>query len=76
MVLSTDGVMSYATFLYEDIQWGQGAQIGFNAEDGINSFSLPQALTNATINIDESTNVGRRGVFIFQIDCKYLQMMY
>ena len=69
-MIATDGVISSAFFLYKDIQWGHEAQIGFNAGDGLSSFSFPGALTDDTVNIDEQSNVNRPGVFVFRIDGK------
>ena len=37
--------MTFVFFIYGDIQWGDGANIGFNAGDGIGSFMVPGALT-------------------------------
>lgn len=61
-------MISSALFLYKDIQWGEEAQIGFNAGDGFSSFSLPGALTEVTTDIDEQSNVYHPGVFIYRID--------
>ena len=61
--------MTFVFFAYGDIQWGDGANVGFNAEDGIGSFMLPGALTNQVLNIDEGSNVGMTGVYIYQVDC-------
>ena len=69
VVLMTDRETSYVCFLYEDIQWGEGAGIGFNAGDGTNrSFTVPGALANKTLNMANQSNVGRPGVFIYQVD--------
>ena len=57
-------------FLYEDIQWGEEAQIGFNVGDGHTSFTLPEALSYLALNVDEYSNVGEPGVFVFRIDSK------
>lgn len=61
-------MISSAFFLYGDIQWGEAAQIGFNAGDGISSLSLPGALTEDTVNIEEQSNVGHPGIFAYRID--------
>ena len=60
--------MTFVFFIYGDIQWGDGANIGFNAGDGIRSFMLPGALTNQVLNIDEGSNVDVRGVYIYRVD--------
>ena len=56
-------------FIYGDIQWGDSANIGFNAGDGTRYFMVPGALTNQVLNIDERSNVGVAGVYIYRVDC-------
>ena len=70
-MLATDGVQTLAVFIYRDINWGERAQIGFNVGDGYTSFTLPEALSSQTRNIDEHSNVGKPGVFVYRIDSKY-----
>jgi hypothetical protein len=70
VVLGTNGTTTLAAFLYHDIQWGVRAQIGVNAGDGYSSFTLSEALAAPIENVDNSTNVGLPGVFIFRIDSK------
>lgn len=70
VVLATDGTQTIAVFIYEDIQWGSGAQIGFNAGDNHASMMLPEALTNQTLSMHMFSNVDQPGVFIFRIDSK------
>ena len=62
--------MTFVFFIYGDIQWGFGANIGFNAGDGTRSFMVPGALTNQVLNIDEGSNVGVTvtGVYIYRVD--------
>ena len=61
-------MISSAFFFYGDIQWGKRAQLGFNAGDGVSSFSFPGALTDDTIIIEEKSNVGHPGIFAYRID--------
>ena len=70
VLLSTDGTQTVAIFIYHDIRWGYGVQIGFNAGDGGTSFTLPEALTELTSSIDQRSNVGEPGVFVYRIDGK------
>lgn len=72
VVLLTDGHKSFASFLYQDIQWGSNAQIGFNNGKGNKSFSIPEALTTETLHVETLSNVGRPGVFVFQVDGMYI----
>ena len=44
--------------------------MGFNAGDGQTSFTLPEALTEQTRNIDHISNVGEPGILIYRIDGK------
>ena len=60
--------MTFVFFIYGDIQWGAGANIGFSAGDGTRFFMVPGALTNQTLNIDEGSNVGVTGVYIYRVD--------
>ncbi len=68
VVLATDGNLSFVICLYAEVQWGSGAQIGFNAGDGMNSFMTPAALTSATVDVDGSSNVGETGIYAFRVD--------
>ena len=64
--------MTFVFFIYGDIQWSSGANIGFNAGDRFSFFMVPGALTNQTLNIDEGSNVGVTGLYIYQVDCSVL----
>ena len=65
---------------YEKIQWttsdssggirglgGTEAVAGINAGDGVNHFTIPGSSTPDIINIDRTSNVGRPGVWMFQV---------
>ncbi|XP_022089140.1 sushi domain-containing protein 2-like isoform X2 [Acanthaster planci] len=81
-VLVTNGRHSYAIFNYEEINWTTGtasggnniglqgtpAQVGFNAGDGFTFYVVPESRTNAIVDIDEDSNIGFRGRFLFRID--------
>jgi len=74
-LLATDGVESFVIYLYahERIQWTTGdysgtpAIAGINAGDGYTSVSIPGSGTPDIINIDETSNVGMPGVWMFQV---------
>ncbi len=76
VVLMTDGQRSYVCLLYSRIQWGPGAQIGFNAGDGNRSFTVPGGLTGATRYMESLSNVGRPGLFVYQVDGEYIVCIY
>ena len=65
--MASNGATSFVFFIYGDIQWGSGAQIGFNAGDGIRSFMVPGARTSTTLNMETMSNVGIPGVFIYRV---------
>ena len=69
-VLATDGVMTFVVFNYEDIQWGSdGTTVGFNAGDQLQFIALPESLTaEGVLNLENTTNVGIPGVYIFKVD--------
>ena len=68
MVIAADGQETFVFFIYGDIQWGDGANIGFNAGDGSRSFMVPGALTNQTLNIEDGSNVDVTGLYIYRVD--------
>ena len=76
MVLATDAfeTQTVAIFIYHDIEWGEGAQVGFNGGDGMASFTLPQALSNATISMHQYSNVGEPGIFVYPIDSELFNL--
>ena len=54
---------------FGDVYIGFGdANIGFNAGDGTRFFMDTRALTNQVLNIDEGSNVGVTGVYIYRVD--------
>ena len=66
--MATDGDTSFVFLIYVDIQWGSSAQIGFNAGDGVRSFTVPGALTSQTLNFETMSNIGVPGVFIYRVN--------
>ena len=69
MVLATDGTKSFVLFIYGDITWGK-AGIGFDAGDGVRSYTLPGSLDESTQEVEESSNVGVEGVYMYRVDQK------
>ena len=72
-VLVTDGTLSFAIFLYGDIQWttvgtDNPALVGVNVGDGIQQLNVSESLTEDIINITTTTNIGVPGVWIFQLN--------
>ena len=68
VVIAADQQMTFVFFIFGDIQWGDGANIGFSAGDGVRFFMVSGALTNQTLSIDEGSNVGVTGVYIYRVD--------
>ena len=67
VVIATDGQQTFVFFIYGDIEWGF-ANIGFNAGGDIRSFMVPDALSFDSVDIEQGSNVGRRGVYIYRVD--------
>ena len=59
-----------AFFIYDDINWGKGAQIGFNIGDGSSFYMLPEALSDEILNVSQHANAGNPGYFVYRIDRK------
>ncbi|XP_071476945.1 sushi, nidogen and EGF-like domain-containing protein 1 [Diadema antillarum] len=83
VVLLTDGQASFAILNYESIVWttgdfyggnpftglgGNPAKVGFNKGDRATHYSLEGSGTDDVVNIDEKSNVGEPGRFVFRID--------
>lgn len=82
-VVATDGESSFVLLLYADnlIQWmagdsdgglngfgGDRADVGFVGDDSSNNFFLPASNTSAVLNLDETTNTGVGGVWLFRMN--------
>ncbi len=74
-VLGTNGVQSFAMFLYADgrIQWAMGDRDEYPANIGftnafVESVYIPVSNTSDVINVATTSNNGIPGVWIFQID--------
>ncbi|XP_038138318.1 sushi, nidogen and EGF-like domain-containing protein 1 [Cyprinodon tularosa] len=84
VVLITDGELSFTIFQYNNITWTTGrhassggnleglggiaAQAGFNAGDGKRYFNIPGSRTADVVSLEETTNVGYPGRWVFRID--------
>ncbi|KAM9385652.1 sushi, nidogen and EGF-like domain-containing protein 1 [Pholidichthys leucotaenia] len=84
VVLITDEELSFTIFQYNNITWTTGmhassggnliglggiaAQAGFNAGDGKRYFNIPGSRTTDVVNVEETTNVGYPGRWVFRID--------
>ena len=82
-VMSTDGLNSFLIFLYADnqIQWTTGAAsggrrglggtpavAGFSAGDGVRFEQILGSLTPEIIDIESTSNIGRRGVWVYRVN--------
>ena len=88
-MLATDGKKSFAIFLYLDggIQWTEGgdsghpngiggaeAQVGYDAGDYINYYTVNGSMTPSIVDIETTSNVGICGMYIFRVDGNYTGM--
>ena len=64
-------------FLYGDGEInsysGYRAQVGLNAGNGVDFISVNGSLTNSIFNIDQESNVGCPGVFVFKVNGGFQQ---
>ncbi|XP_069474234.1 sushi, nidogen and EGF-like domain-containing protein 1 isoform X2 [Ambystoma mexicanum] len=90
IILITEGKFSFTIFNYEFITWTTGmhpssggdfaglggiaAQAGFNAGDGKRYFNIPGSRTDDIVNVDNTTNVGIPGRWVFRIDNSQVQV--
>ena len=81
-MLSTDGERSFVVFMYLDngIQWTSGdanygshglggisAQAGFDSGDGVNFLQFAEAMTDDIVDIENTSNIGDPGYYIFAV---------
>ncbi|CAI9606219.1 unnamed protein product [Staurois parvus] len=81
--LTSDGFQFFVILNYQKIQWTTGtasegdpntglggtpAQAGFNSGDNTNYFNIPGSRTNEVLKIASTSNVNRRGRWVFQVD--------
>ncbi|XP_078521748.1 sushi, nidogen and EGF-like domain-containing protein 1 isoform X3 [Lissotriton helveticus] len=90
IILTTDGELSFTIFNYESITWTTGmhpssggdfvglggiaAQAGFNAGDGKRYFNIPGSRTDDIVAVENTTNVGIPGRWVFRIDDAQVQV--
>ena len=43
-------------------------QVGYNAGDGVAYYAVPKSMTDHIYDIEESTNIGTRGRWLFRLD--------
>lgn len=74
-IITTDGTYSFAIYNYDELVWtfgtasnGTHAQAGFNAGDGVNFHIIQGSFTLDVININQRSNVGVAGKYIFRLD--------
>ena len=71
-ILATDGTNSFVFFLYGDGEINSfsssRAQVGLNAGNGVDFITVEGSLTSSIFNIDQDSNVGCPGVFVFQVN--------
>ena len=71
---------SFVIFLYSDLQWttglfgggykglgGNEALAGYNAGDGINSYTIAGSQTSEILKLSRTSNVGIPGTWIFKV---------
>ena len=69
-ILATDGIQSYIVFIYGDMQWSEGAEVGFNS--GFPNFNDSSFFSIASVNGLDSFGIQRRTNVPFDIEGLYL----
>ncbi|CAF3513007.1 unnamed protein product [Rotaria sp. Silwood1] len=69
-IIATNGLYSFTIFLYNQLEWSAGAwggypQVGFNAGDQVNFFTLANSFTADVVSVVDDSNVGVPGQFFF-----------
>ena len=54
-------------FLYADIQWAGTALAGINAGNRVNHVTISGSRTSSILDIEETSNVGIPGIWIFKV---------
>ncbi|XP_033763976.1 sushi, nidogen and EGF-like domain-containing protein 1 isoform X2 [Pecten maximus] len=73
IVLTTDGTKSFVMFHYLKLDWASNAMVGFNAGDGVNSYTINGSLSADVTNLVNRSNVGVPGKFLFRVDGDTIQ---
>ncbi len=70
LIMSTDGELSFVTFLYADIQWTNGVQgAGIEALDfSSNNLFIPGSSYLNARNLPTTSNVGVPGMWMYRVD--------
>lgn len=67
-MLARGDEVSFVSFIYDDIEWSESSNIGFRNADGSQIFMVPGALTPSAIDIEETSNVGVEGLYLYRVD--------
>ncbi len=70
VVISTDGQLSFVTFLYDDIQWSED-----NSQAGIFFFTITHVkIPGSARNLPTNSNVGVDGMWMYRVDSSSIIM--
>jgi hypothetical protein len=72
-VVATDGDMTFAIFLYNQLEWSQGqnsaiARVGFYSGAENDPWKMPCSGTQNIESLVNSSNIGENGMWLFRID--------
>ena len=68
-MLAVSGSLTFALYLYDDIQWSHGdrALAGYITGNG-QHFTIPGSFSVTIQDIESTSNVGKPGLWVLQID--------
>ncbi|XP_071797060.1 uncharacterized protein [Asterias amurensis] len=68
-VIMTDGDLSFAIYNFKKLaQDTSQTQVGYDAGDGTTYYSVPGSMTDQIYSINNATNIGTRGRWLFRTD--------
>ena len=69
-MLAVSRHLTFALYLYNDTQWSRGGRtsVGYYVGNGKDFITINGSFTEAIQDIDSTSNVGKPGLWVFQID--------
>ena len=69
-MLAVSGNLTFALYLYNNTQWSRGGRtvVGYFVGNGKDRITINGSFTVAIQDIDSTSNVGKPGLWVFQID--------
>ena len=71
--MSTNGQLSFVTYLYDEIQWTNGGrvQVGLSNDDGRRFLLLPGSRSERVRDLVTNSNVEVGGMWMYRVDSSF-----